>query len=206
MVCRHSLLKGDFLLTRSVPSFFICVGDLVLLEKNQRVLADLTVLRTSDSSGTCFIRTDQLDGETDSKLRVTVPATQKLPDHELLNIDAEIYGTSKLIAHPSSLFAHTPAVEAPSKDIHTFIGAFTINTPPTVSSNDVPMVQVLTIEPLSAENMLWANTVLAAGSNIGFVEYTGPETHAVMNTSHPDESWAIGSAYTMLLVLTRYAY
>jgi hypothetical protein len=27
-----------------------------------------------------------------------------------------------------------------------------INTPPTVSSNEVPMVQVPTIEPLSAEN------------------------------------------------------
>ena len=47
------------------------------------------------------------------------------------------------------------------------------------------MVQVPTIEPLSAENMLWANTVLAAGSAIGFVVYTGPETRAVMNTSHP---------------------
>jgi phospholipid-translocating ATPase len=87
-----------------------------------------------------------------------------------------------------TLFAHTPpvpAADAPSKDVHTFIGTFTINTPPTVSSNDVPMVQVPTIEALSAENMLWANTVLAAGSAIGFVVYTGPETRAVMNTSHP---------------------
>jgi hypothetical protein len=91
----HSLLEGDFPPTRSVPSSSIRVGDLVLLEKNQRVPADLILLRTSDSSGTCFIRTDQLDGETDWKLRVAVPATQKLPfDHELLNLDAEIYGAS----------------------------------------------------------------------------------------------------------------
>ncbi|KAF8490637.1 hypothetical protein F5888DRAFT_1637977 [Russula emetica] len=46
------------------------------------------------------------------------------------------------------------------------------------------MVQVPTIKPLSAENVLWANTMLAAGSAIGFVVYTGPETCAVMNTSH----------------------
>ncbi len=91
----HSLLESDFPPTRSVPSSSIRVGDLVLLEKNQRVPADLILLRTSDSSGTCFIRTDQLDGETDWKLRVAVPATQKLPfDHELLNLDAEIYGVS----------------------------------------------------------------------------------------------------------------
>jgi phospholipid-translocating ATPase len=86
-----SLLEGDFPPTRSVPSSSIRVGDLVLLEKNQRVPADLILLRTSDASGTCFIWTDQLDGETDWKLRVAVPATQKLPfDHKLLNLDAEI--------------------------------------------------------------------------------------------------------------------
>jgi phospholipid-translocating ATPase len=39
---------------------------------------------------------------------------------------------------------------------------------------------------LTAENVLWANTVLAAGSAVGFVIYTGPQTRAVMNTSHPE--------------------
>lgn len=36
------------------------------------------------------------------------------------------------------------------------------------------------------ENVLWSNTVLAAGSAVGFVIYTGLETRAVMNTSHPE--------------------
>ena len=80
--------------TRAVPSSSLSVGDIVLLEKNDRVPADLVLLRTSDSSGTCFIRTDQLDGETDWKLRVAVPTCQKLGlDSDLLNLDAEIYGT-----------------------------------------------------------------------------------------------------------------
>jgi magnesium-transporting ATPase (P-type) len=79
--------------TRFVPSSSLRVGDLVHLEKNQRVPADLILLRTSDQSGTCFIRTDQLDGETDWKLRVAVPACQKLnSDRDLLALDAEIYG------------------------------------------------------------------------------------------------------------------
>ena len=47
------------------------------------------------------------------------------------------------------------------------------------------MVPVPTVEPLTAENVLWANTVLAAGSAIGFVVYTGAETRAVMNTGYP---------------------
>ena len=41
------------------------------------------------------------------------------------------------------------------------------------------------VEPLTAENVLWANTVLAAGSAVGFTIYTGADTRAVMNTSHP---------------------
>ncbi|KIM81989.1 hypothetical protein PILCRDRAFT_97552 [Piloderma croceum F 1598] len=157
--------------TRSVPSSSLRVGDLVHLEKNQRVPADLVLLRTSDASGTCFIRTDQLDGETDWKLRVAVPACQKLAsEQELLTLDAEIYA------------------DGPIKDINSFVGTFTINSPPLApsSEDDVPMVPVPTVEPLTAENVLWSNTVLAAGSAVGFVVYTGSETRAVMNTSHPE--------------------
>jgi magnesium-transporting ATPase (P-type) len=34
--------------------------------------------------------------------------------------------------------------------------------------------------------VLWANTVLAAGSAVGMVVYTGKETRASMNTSEPE--------------------
>ncbi|KIJ34965.1 hypothetical protein M422DRAFT_181491 [Sphaerobolus stellatus SS14] len=156
--------------TRAIPSSKLKVGDLVVLEKNQRVPADLVLLRTSDSSGTCFVRTDQLDGETDWKLRVAVPTTQQTKDdRDLLELDAEIYA------------------DPPIKDIHTFIGTFSIHaTPSTLSESprDVPLQPK--VEPLTAENVLWSNTVLAAGSAVGFVIYTGAETRAVMNTSHPE--------------------
>lgn len=42
-----------------------------------------------------------------------------------------------------------------------------------------------TSTPLNVENILWANTVLAAGSAIGVIVYTGKETRAVMNTGEP---------------------
>jgi len=83
--------------TKFVPSSSIRVGDLVHLEKNQRVPADMVLLHTSESSGTCFIRTDQLDGETDWKLRVAVPETQKLQETDLVKLDAEIYGSFLLL-------------------------------------------------------------------------------------------------------------
>ena len=92
--------------------------------------ADLVLLRTSDSSGTCFIRTDQLDGETDWKLRAAVPTCQKLPsDRDLLVLDAKIYGTSALDLSDKVFNAklcvtcafHTPFMEAQENVFKDFV-------------------------------------------------------------------------------------
>ncbi|XP_066259510.1 probable phospholipid-transporting ATPase IIB isoform X1 [Euwallacea similis] len=132
------------------------VGDVIIVDKDERVPADLVLLRTSENSGTVFVRTDQLDGETDWKLRLAVPATQKLAsDHQLYEIDAMIY------------------VEKPQRDIHSFIGTFRRSDS---LNND---------EGLDLENTLWTNCVIASGQATGVVIYTGPETRSVMNNSQP---------------------
>ncbi|TKY85994.1 hypothetical protein EX895_004819 [Sporisorium graminicola] len=252
-----------------VPSSKIKVGDLVVLDKNQRVPADMVLLQTfsndaaietgggsvvptpadestqfvlgededegedniksaeagaaksagpssSDpsegvdvggSNGSCFIRTDQLDGETDWKLRIAVELTQRMPTDEL----AVLRDRAVVFAGP------------PIKDIHSFLGNLTLHPPPDDGSatppptlprsgptvgdllgvpTDAPdqnrssaesqrpdtiiaMSQQPQVAPLTAENVLWANTVLAAGTAVGMVVYTGRETRAVMNTSYP---------------------
>ncbi|XP_048385422.1 probable phospholipid-transporting ATPase IIB isoform X2 [Stegostoma tigrinum] len=91
-----------------VKSSDIQVGDLIIVEKNQRIPADMIFLRTSEKSGACFIRTDQLDGETDWKLRVAVCCTQRLPAlGDLFTITAHVYA------------------QKPQMDIHCFEGTFT---------------------------------------------------------------------------------
>uniref|UniRef100_A0A8B9CZA8 Phospholipid-transporting ATPase n=1 Tax=Anser brachyrhynchus TaxID=132585 RepID=A0A8B9CZA8_9AVES len=75
---------------------------------NQRVPADMIFLRTSEKNGSCFLRTDQLDGETDWKLRLPVTCTQRLPTaSDLLQIRSYVYA------------------EEPNIDIHNFVGTFT---------------------------------------------------------------------------------
>jgi phospholipid-translocating ATPase len=66
--------------------------------------------------------------------------------------------------------------DAPHKDIHSFVGTVTLVDETTGAER---------IEPLGVENTMWTNTVLASGSAIGFVIYTGKDTRAVMNTNHP---------------------
>ncbi|XP_052598629.1 probable phospholipid-transporting ATPase IIB isoform X5 [Peromyscus californicus insignis] len=140
-----------------VKSSDIQVGDLIIVEKNQRIPSDMVFLRTSEKAGSCFIRTDQLDGETDWKLKVAVSCTQRLPAlGDLFSISAYVYA------------------QKPQLDIHSFEGTFTRE------DSDPPIH-----ESLSIENTLWASTIVASGTVIGVVIYTGKETRSVMNTSNP---------------------
>ena len=79
-------------MTRSTPASSIRVGNMVLLEKNQRVPADMVLLTTSEEEGTCFIRTDQLDGETDWKLKVAVGQTQAMGEKGVGAAEGSLYG------------------------------------------------------------------------------------------------------------------
>jgi magnesium-transporting ATPase (P-type) len=40
-------------------------------------------------------------------------------------------------------------------------------------------------DSLTVDNTLWSNTVVASGTALGVVIYTGAETRSVMNTSQP---------------------
>ncbi|XP_041974291.1 probable phospholipid-transporting ATPase IIB [Aricia agestis] len=131
------------------------VGDIVMLHKGDRVPADMILLRTNEQMGTVFIRTDQLDGETDWKLRIPLSSTQKLPtDAHLLDVKAQLF------------------IEKPEKDIHSFIGSYTrLDEGESVS--------------LEIENTLWSGCVVASGQAVGLVIYTGCETRSVMNNAAP---------------------
>lgn len=58
-----------------VTSANMKVGDIIKVHQNQRIPADMLLLYTTEKNGAVFIRTDQLDGETDWKLRKAVTFT-----------------------------------------------------------------------------------------------------------------------------------
>lgn len=91
---------------RAITSAQIRVGDILKLKKNERVPADMLLLHTSEENGTIFVRTDQLDGETDWKVREAVKATQHV---STLNIAG---------------FNWAAIIEPPSDQIYDFKGGF----------------------------------------------------------------------------------
>ena len=143
-----------------IASKDIKTGDIIQLDKNERVPADMVFLHTSDKSKTIFLRTDQLDGETDWKLRKPVATTQELND------------VRKLINEDYSL-----VVDPPTKHIYQFKGVFMMQ----IGSNEANVKK----EGLSLEQTLWANTIIASTNATGIVIYTGRETRTQKNNSEP---------------------
>lgn len=69
---RKLTISGNYEL---VTSARIKVGDIIKVHQNQRIPADMILLYTTEKNGSVFIRTDQLDGETDWKLRKAITFT-----------------------------------------------------------------------------------------------------------------------------------
>ena len=138
----------------------LTVGDIVKVNQNERFPADCLLLYTTEKTGSVFIRTDQLDGETDWKLRKAVAATQSAASPaQALRQHADWY----LVANP------------PNDQIYDFKGFFS-------TSHDEDNDEAK--ESLSLENTLWQNTVLASSGHVlALVMYTGKETRSEMNGS-----------------------
>eukprot|EP01065_Artemidia_motanka_P012446 TRINITY_DN1683_c5_g1_i1.p1 TRINITY_DN1683_c5_g1~~TRINITY_DN1683_c5_g1_i1.p1 ORF type:complete len:1293 (+),score=436.82 TRINITY_DN1683_c5_g1_i1:72-3881(+) len=134
------------------PSSSLDVGTVLSLRQNQRVPADCVLLSSAEKDG-CFVRTDQLDGETDWKLRHPIPGFE-----------------------PGDFAGARVWVEEPREDIYEFVGRFLRE------GEELDKEQGT---PLTLENTLWQNTVLATGSCFAVVVYTGRETRACLNASQP---------------------
>ncbi|ORM39849.1 putative phospholipid-transporting ATPase IIB [Babesia sp. Xinjiang] len=193
----------------------ITVGSVVKLTKNQRVPADMILLRSSEANGCSFIRTDQLDGETDWKLKKAVHVTQCLGSAEdMVNLDAvccceaprqEIYSfngkmtfyknevldkeavpamSSWVMNDSLSADSHSQkddAVPLASDDSHV-PSSFSAVTAKVSDCSDVPKsLRDAVVEPLTVDNALWMNTIVAAGTVYGLVIYIGKEVRASLN-------------------------
>ena len=192
------------------------VGDILKIRKNQRLPADVVILKSVSSDSTydnstvetstdliesnqhsspsaepepnstttssdknsysadTFIRTDQLDGETDWKLRLPSPLSQNLPANELRRLKV--------------------TASAPDQKVNEFVGAIELEPPSGFYDEHVDKSQSGREDtdresqnnsaPLTIDNTAWANTVLASNTiTYAVIIYTGSQTRAALSTS-----------------------
>eukprot|EP01022_Parablepharisma_sp_SALTPOND_P018381 TRINITY_DN29_c0_g1_i1.p2 TRINITY_DN29_c0_g1~~TRINITY_DN29_c0_g1_i1.p2 ORF type:complete len:556 (+),score=58.61 TRINITY_DN29_c0_g1_i1:2501-4168(+) len=171
---------------QEIESSDIKVGDILLLKEKRRIPADVVLLYTSEKGGAVFIKTDQLDGETDWKLRKAIPRTQVQG------------GVSKELI--SQINAYLRA-EPPHRDIYKFQGTFFYSTN-NGSEEDFNSIG------LDLENTMWASTVLTMGEALALVVYTGSETKSQLNMRDPrtksgkiDEEISLMSIFLFLVLI-----
>ena len=121
----------------------------------------MILLYTSEKSGAVFIKTDQLDGETDWKLRKAISKTQQEGAISLANV----YNLNGYVR-----------AEPPHRDIYNFQGTFYYSMGEEEEVNSVG---------LDLENTLWASTVLTMGQALALVVYTGGDTKSQLNMRDP---------------------
>lgn len=123
----------------------------------------------SGPSGETFIRTDQLDGETDWKLRLASPLTQSIALEEFVRLRI--------------------TAGKPDKKVNEFVG--TVELMPTRQAatsqqalSDGESSSDAKSAALSIDNTAWANTVIASqGTTFAAILYTGPQTRSALSTS-----------------------
>ena len=114
--------------------------------------------------GETFIRTDQLDGETDWKLRVASPLTQSLNPRDFSRL--------RIVA------------SKPSKEVNEFVGTVELAAKAHANKTSTESDYVTQLASLSIDNTAWANTVLASNAIVlAVVVYTGAQTRQALSTS-----------------------
>ncbi|XP_056459100.1 phospholipid-transporting ATPase ID-like [Gadus chalcogrammus] len=135
------------------------VGDIIKLENNQFVAADLLLLSSSEPHGLCYIETAELDGETNMKVRQSVPVTSALGDsNNLATFDGETKWRE----------GESVVCEPPNNKLDRFSG--------TLYWRDCKCV-------LTNQNMLLRGCVLRnTEACYGLVIFAGPDTKLMQNS------------------------
>ncbi|PVV05207.1 hypothetical protein BB560_000276 [Smittium megazygosporum] len=165
---KYKVLSKEFHGSIQTPSKNLTVGDIIYISKNQRIPADLLILKTlNDDSGSCFIRTDQLDGETDWKLRAAVPLTQAVASElDFLDLD-DIYSFN------GSVYIHNVSPDTLSNN----------KSSQATGQSSIEFNNTTQSQGIDINNTIWKDCTLASGSALGVIIYAGKQTRSSLNSS-----------------------
>ncbi|KAI0827823.1 phospholipid-translocating P-type ATPase [Trametes gibbosa] len=135
----------------------ISVGDVIRLESDDSIPADVLLISSSEPEGFCYIETSNLDGETNLKIKQASPHTASLTSPQLVT---SLHGTLRS--------------EHPNNSLYTYEGTIEL-----VTASGVPKQVPLGPDQLLLRGAQIRNTPWA----YGLVVFTGHETKLMRNAT-----------------------
>lgn len=206
---KEFVLQGQFRKLKPVPIDAIMwqetfwrdlrIGDIVLLRNNERIPADTILLSSSETNGTCFVETKNLDGETNLKLKRAPLETSWIQSAEEAS---HLRATIEVELPHANLYAFQGKVILAMKEVDRVVerqitenatnsemkerpSGSEANLDPksqNVSSNSLEFIEPAVI-PVGNEGLLLRGCVLRNTPwVIGVTVYTGPDTKLMLNT------------------------
>lgn len=143
----------------------VAVGDIIRVESEEPIPADLILLASSEPEGLCYIETANLDGETNLKIKQAIPETAHLVSHsELSRLGGRIRS------------------EQPNSSLYTYEGTLAMQAGG--GEKELPLTpDQLLLRGATLRNTLWIH---------GVVVFTGHETKLMRNaTATPIKKTAV---------------
>lgn len=156
------VLRGSHLVEEKWQN--VKVGDIIRLESDHFVTADILLLSTSEPHGLCYIETSELDGETNLKCRQCLPETAQLGDNQerIGRIKAEL------------------VCEAPNEVLNRFRGALTWSNRTYAISNDQMLLRGCVLR-----NTQWCyGVVVFAGQDTKLMQNSGKTKNKRTSIDH----------------------
>ncbi|EER08108.1 conserved hypothetical protein [Perkinsus marinus ATCC 50983] len=158
MTVRLNAATGEL---EKVPWSSLVVGDVIRLRKGDGAPADIVLLSSSDGTGTVYVETKDLDGETNLKAKVCLEETQLL-DVRKMNAAS----SDRVDDHLCVRITY----EQPTASLYSFTGSIVLN-------NAAPLA-------LSADQLvLRGSSIRTTKYAWGVVVYTGHNTRLMVNSA-----------------------
>ena len=158
------------------PSKSLKHGEIILINKNRNIPADMILIDTGFRDGTCYVETSSLDGEKNLKLKVANKYTQGFisSDTELENKFFE-----NVIEPKNYIFDGFIKINAPNSNLNYINGTFH----PNFRKNDIHIEQDINI--CNNEFILKGSILKNTNWIIGIVVYTGMSNKIILNSKKP---------------------
>ncbi|QWU87443.1 hypothetical protein CA3LBN_001708 [Candidozyma haemuli] len=134
------------------------VGDVIRVQNNEEVPADVLILSSSDTDNCCYVETKNLDGETNLKVKQAMKFSSQNSElkraNDFMGIDFEVES------------------EGPHPNLYSYQG-YVLHSMQGEPSKEPATVNNLMLRGCTLRNTKWA---------VGIVLFTGPDTKIILNT------------------------